>query len=90
MKYTSGVLKKAEKLLEEAEYIVRYEKGNFHSGYCILEDKKVVVVNKYFETEAKVSTLLDIIAGLKIDTSKLSEHSKEFYLKISQLKMDQL
>ncbi|MCB0510250.1 MAG: hypothetical protein H6579_03450 [Chitinophagales bacterium] len=89
MKYTSSVLKKAEKLLDEAEYIVRYEKGNFHSGYCILEEKKVVVVNKYFETEAKVSTLIDIIASLKIDTSKLSEQSKEFYLKIAQLKMDQ-
>ena len=90
MKYNSTTLKKAENFLEDAGYIVRYEKGNFNSGYCILEDKNVVVINKYFQTEAKVGAILDIIVNLKIDQSTLSESSKDFYLKISQLKLDDL
>lgn len=90
MKYNNTTLKKAEKLLEDADYVVRYEKGNFNSGYCILEDKNVVVINKYFQVEAKVNAILEIIIGLKIDTNKLSEESQKFYLQISQLKLDNL
>jgi hypothetical protein len=90
MKYNQSTLQKSEKLLNEAGYVIRYEKGNFNSGYCILEDKNVVVINKYFQTEAKVGAIIEIISGLKVDHQKLSEASREFYLKISQLKMNDL
>lgn len=90
MKYNQSTLQKSEKLLNEAGYVIRYEKGNFNSGYCILEDKNVVVINKYFQTEAKVGAIIEIISGLKVDQQKLSDASKEFYLKIAQLKMNDL
>ncbi|MCB0539158.1 MAG: hypothetical protein R2836_01980 [Chitinophagales bacterium] len=90
MKYTKTTLNKAEKLLEDIDFIVRYEKGNFNSGYCLLEDKKVVVINKYFEIEAKVSSLIDIIMKLKFNTKDLSEESQKFYLQISQLELGDL
>ncbi|MFT4968313.1 MAG: hypothetical protein ACI9O4_000040 [Chitinophagales bacterium] len=90
MKLNSTTLKKAESFLEDAGYVVRYEKGNFHSGYCILEDRKVVVINKYYETDAKVNTILEIISNLKIDLGKLNQKSKDFYAKIAQLKLEDL
>jgi hypothetical protein len=90
MKYNTTTLKKAENFLEDAGYVIRYEKGSFNSGYCILEDKSVVVINKYFQTEAKVGAILDIITNLKIDQSSLSGASKDFYLKIAQLKLNDL
>lgn len=90
MKYNSTTLKKAENFLQEAGYVIRYEKGNFNSGYCILEDKNVVVINKYFQTEAKVGAIIDIITNLKVDQNLLSEASKDFHLKISQLKLEDL
>ncbi len=51
MKYTQLVLDKIEKVIHEAGYVIRYERGNFQSGYCILQSKKVVVLNKFFQTE---------------------------------------
>lgn len=90
MKHNSTTLKKAENFLEDAGYVIRYEKGNFNSGYCILEDKNVVVINKYFQTEAKVGAILDIITNLKVDKSTLSGASRDFHLKISQLKLEDL
>ncbi len=90
MKLNSSTLKKAESFLEDAGYIVRYEKGNFNSGYCILEDKNVVVINKYFQTEAKANAILEIITGLKFDLSALNDKSKAFYAKIAQLKLEDL
>jgi hypothetical protein len=66
MKYTQTTLDKIEKILDEAEYVLRYERGTFQSGYCILEQRKVVVLNKFLQTEGRINTLIDIIPQLKL------------------------
>ena len=55
MKYNQAALDKIEKILDETGYVVRYERGNFQSGYCILEERKVVVLNKFLQMEGSVS-----------------------------------
>ena len=82
MKYNQTTLQKLEKILDEAEYVIRYERGNFQSGYCILEERKVVVLNKFLQTEGRINTLLDLIPQLAIDTELLSDESKKMYLDI--------
>ena len=79
MKYNQSTLDKLEKIIDEAGYVIRYERGNFQSGYCILEQKKVVVLNKFLQTEGRINTLIDLIAQLEIITKKLSEESKKLY-----------
>jgi len=79
MKYTQTTLDKAEKILEEAGYVVRYERGTFQSGYCILEQRKVVVLNKFLQTEGRINTLLDIIPQLNIQTELLTSDSRKLY-----------
>lgn len=69
--------------MSETDYVLRYEKGNFQSGYCILNDSKVAVVNKFFALEGKVNSLVEIIRSIKIDTSKLSENNKKLYAEIT-------
>lgn len=49
-----------EEAFKQQDYIIRYEKGNFNSGYCIVEDKKIVIINKFFKADAKVNCLEDI------------------------------
>jgi hypothetical protein len=61
MNFSTGNIKKLETLLKDAGYVLRYEKGNFNSGYCLLKDKKVVIINKYFTEDVKFQKLLDII-----------------------------
>lgn len=80
-KYTANTLKKIEDLFMECGYEVRYEKGNFKPGYCILKDKKVVVVNKYFETEGRINTLLEIMPQIEINEQALSAETRAFYEK---------
>ena len=79
MKYTQTTLDKAEKILDEAGYVVRYERGTFQSGYCILEERKVVVLNKFLQTEGRINTLLDIIPQLNIQPELLSPDSWKLY-----------
>ncbi len=84
LKYTAHNLKKIETLLEELGYTVRYEKGNFQSGYCVVEDRKMAVVNKFFNTEGRITCLLDIIAGIEAGDAGMSEKSAKLYKEILQ------
>lgn len=84
IKYTQNYLSKIEDLFAESDYILRYEKGNFQSGYCILKDTKVVIVNKYFPVDGKINALVEILRSITIDTSSLKEKSRELYLELTQ------
>jgi len=82
MKYTQTTLNKIEALIEEAGYIVRYERGSFQSGFCILEDRKVVVLNKFLQLEGRINTLIDLIPHLKIKVETLTPESKKWFADI--------
>lgn len=79
MKYTQHTLDKLEELLQELEYVVRYERGTFQSGYCILEQKKVVVLNKFLQLEGRINTLMDIIPKLVQDPEALSAEARKTF-----------
>lgn len=84
LKYNQGTLDRIATLLQEAGYLVRYERGTFQSGYCILEQKKVVVLNKFLQTEGKVHTLLDIVPLLQFNPDSLSPDSRTLYDQVMQ------
>lgn len=79
MKYNQPTLNKLEKILGEAGYVVRFERGSFQSGYCILEDKKVVVLNKFLTPEGKINALMDIIPTVNISYDVLTHESQKMY-----------
>lgn len=82
MKYTQTTLDKLEAIPEEAGYVLRYERGAFQSGYCILEERKVVVLNKFLQTEGRINTLIDLIPQLDIKAELLTDESKKLHLEI--------
>ena len=82
MKYTQTTLDKLEAIPEQSGYILRYERGTFQSGYCILELKKVVVLNKFLQTEGRINTLIELIPQLEINTDVLTDESKKLYNEI--------
>ena len=78
-KYTPNTLKKMEQLFEEARYIIRYEKGNFNSGYCVLEERRVVVINKFLQIEGRINALIEILPGIKVKEEELSGEMLKWY-----------
>lgn len=84
MKSTPQFLTKLEDIFAESDFILRYEKGNFKSGYCILNDQKVVVVNKFYTLEGKINCIVEILRTLKLDISGFKEKTKELYFEIVQ------
>lgn len=73
LKYTKTYLDKIENLFAASDYMLRYEKGNFKSGYCILKENKVVVVNKYFPIEGKINALIDILKELRLNPKNFTQ-----------------
>jgi hypothetical protein len=84
MKYTQSTIDKLEKILDEGNYVLRYERGSFQSGYCILEEKKVVVLNKFLQLEGRINTLLDLIPQLNIDVEALTPDTRKFYFDVME------
>ena len=77
MRYTQSTLKKIEALFEELGYVIRYEKGSFQSGYCLVESRRIAVVNRFFDTEARINCLMDILSNLQYEADHLSEKSRD-------------
>lgn len=82
MKYTQTTLDKLETIIEDSGYVLRYERGTFQSGYCILEERKVVVLNKFLQVEGRINTLIDLIPQLDIKTENLTDDLRKIYADI--------
>lgn len=70
-----------ETLFRELEYTVRYEKGNFQSGYCVVENRRMAIINKFFDVEGRLNCLMEILSQQDLSEylPELSEDSRKFY-----------
>ena len=84
MKVSKQLLEKLESIFKVLDFRVRYEKGSFKSGYCIIEEQKVVVINKFFPLESKVNVLSEILRGLEFEPNLLDESQRKIVQKIKQ------
>jgi hypothetical protein len=82
IRFNAATQEKIEKIIEESGYLIRFERGTFQSGYCILESKKVVVLNKFLQIEGRINTLIDLVPSLKIVPESLTPDSRKLYEEI--------
>lgn len=84
-KYTANTLKKMEQLFEEANFTIRFEKGNFNSGYCILEDRRIAVINKFLDMEGRINALLEILPTINVKEEELSTEMQKWYKQLQSI-----
>ena len=85
--FTTHTLEKLELLLKSAGYKVRYEKGNFKTGACMLLSSKVVVVNKFSNLESKIQALTELLRELDIDLNLLDDKQTALLQQIKQTRL---
>ena len=56
-------------LLQKLGYKLVLDKGSFNTGYCLLEDEKMIVINKNKPYENRIKILSEILS--KIDTDNI-------------------
>lgn len=86
MKYTRTFLKKLEDMAIEIGYKIRYEQGHFQSGYCRVESRNLIIINKFFSLEARINCFLDLLPMLPVDLTSLDEETASVYHKLLDLR----
>lgn len=70
-------LSDVEELLKAGGYIVRYERGHFRAGYCIVNERRIIVINKFFETRARLNKLVELLDVVELKPENFSEQQRE-------------
>lgn len=84
MSYKRGALTRVEALLASHGFKLRYEKGNFKSGFCLVKQSKIVIVNKFFNSEARYKCLVDILSVLDIEDAELDNNPPKNATKVEE------
>ena len=87
LSYTQHTLEKLESLLKSLGFKLRYEKGNFKTGSCVLENNRFILVNKYSNLESKINALADLLQRSETDDTLLEDKQKAFLYELKQLKL---
>lgn len=85
---TNHTLEKLEILLKTTGYKIRYEKGNFKTGACLLQRSRVIMVNKFSGLESKILSIGELARDLDIDYSLLDDRQIAFLQQLKKTKPD--
>lgn len=77
-------LENLQVILKLAGYNVRYEKGNFKTGFCLLENTKILVINKFSTLDSKINALITLILDAEIDQKLITDDKLNKFLLILQ------
>ncbi|MCF8240245.1 MAG: hypothetical protein K9J16_02585 [Melioribacteraceae bacterium] len=65
---------------------VRFERGDFKGGYCVLKENKVIVINKLSNLQRKVITLAAALKELGVDDIYLPPKLREIIEEMDETK----
>ena len=88
LSYTQHTLEKLELLLKSLDYKIRYEKGNFKTGACMLENSRIIVVNKFSDLESRISAIAELIRTISIDETLLDDKQLKFLYTLKQTSLE--
>jgi hypothetical protein len=72
------VLKELESLATSSGISVRYEKGDFEGGFCVLKAERLIVVNKKLAPSKRASVVAQGLAEMGIEERFLKPAIREF------------
>jgi hypothetical protein len=61
------ILSGLEKLVESLSIQLRYEKGDFAGGYCVLKDQRMMIVNSALTPAMRIKVLARELATMNLD-----------------------
>jgi hypothetical protein len=72
------ILNELEELADNCGITIRYEKGDFDGGYCVLKAERLIVVNKRLQSGRRASVLAQAIAEVGIEELYLKPAIREY------------
>lgn len=72
------MVKELEALAAHSGIGIRYEKGDFEGGYCVLKAERLIVVNRKLPPPKRASILAQGLAEIGIDEHYLKPAVREY------------
>jgi hypothetical protein len=72
------ILNELEQLASNCRVAIRYEKGDFDGGYCVLKAERLIVINKRLAPARRASVLAQGLAEVGIDEIYLKPAIREY------------
>lgn len=70
---TAKRLRRLERVLAAAGFTVRYERGQFRAGACVVHERRVIVVSRFFDPEARLRALEALAPTLQLDPGAVAD-----------------
>jgi uncharacterized protein YlzI (FlbEa/FlbD family) len=80
------IIQELKSLAAQLGATVRFEKGDFKGGYCILKDSKVIVINKIANLQRKALILSMALKELGVDDIYINPKLREIIEEMSDTK----
>ena len=71
------VFQEFEQIAEELNIRILQEKGNFNGGYCLLEEQRIIVINKVKPLEQRIRALAQAFSRFDISQIYLKPAIRE-------------
>jgi hypothetical protein len=80
------ILEDLKSLADQMGAKVRFERGDFKGGYCLLNADKIIVINKLSNTQRKVITLAAALKELGVEEIYLPPKLREVIEEMGETK----
>ena len=64
---TGLLLQEMEQLADRLGWEVRYEKGDFQSGFCIIDDQRLIIIHKKSSPTDRLRHIAGVLAREDLD-----------------------
>jgi hypothetical protein len=81
------MLAELEEVADRLGYKIRYEKGNFEGGYCVLKESRLLVVNSRNEIERRIIIVAKSLKEIGIDDVFVKPNVREIIEKESKRRL---
>ena len=72
------ILKELEQLADQSGIGIRYEKGDFEGGFCVLKAERIIVVNRKLAHQKRASVVAQGLAEVGIEEVYLKPVVREY------------
>lgn len=81
-------LAELEEVADRLGFKIRYEKGNFEGGYCVLKESRLLVVNSRNEIERRIVIVSKCLKEIGIDDVFVKPNLREVIEKESKRRLN--
>lgn len=71
------ILAELEEVVQRLGFSIRYEKGNFEGGYCLLKESRLFVINSRNEPEKRINIIARNLKEIGVDDIFIKPHLRE-------------